>query len=511
MNGTILTRAGKEPGRVHAPRHAPRQSRVWITGTGAVLALALLLQMSGTARASDDPQSDAYPLTDENITTAIENELLVDPSVRLDGIDVSTKDGVVTLLGTAPSLLAADRAVKIAMGTVGTRSVIDQLAVLRTLRTDSEIVNDVEGALLSDPATRSFTIEAKVDSGWVTLTGTVDSWAQKFLCGDVARGIAGVLDVDNNIEVDLTAHRDASEIVDDITRSWRANVWIDDRQLDVHVDDGTHVVVSGSVPSALQKEMAVSVCWVAGVESVDARAIQVRWEPGALARDERPLTDEMIRAAVVHTFELDPRLGGLDIHVRVEKGVVVLRGIVDNLKARNSAALDANNTKGVWQVKNYLRIRPAPPIDAQAIAGAVLSALARDPYLGSLDPTIEVNQGRVILSGAVYSEFEKARAADLASRIIGVIDVVNLLDVRKEEPQASDWAILRDVESELFWSPFVDASDVHVTVEGGVATLTGSVKSWQARNAATENAIQGGARRVINKIDVPGSPLVSRQ
>ncbi|MCB0545732.1 MAG: BON domain-containing protein, partial [Saprospiraceae bacterium] len=64
----------------------------------------------------------------------------------------------------------------------------------------------------------------------------------------------------------------------------------------------------------------------------------------------------------------------------------------------------------------------------------------------------------------------------------------------------SDAQIKENIEDELWWSPFVNESDVTVTVLGKVATLTGSIDSWRERNAAIENAYEGGAYSVIDKM-----------
>lgn len=69
----------------------------------------------------------------------------------------------------------------------------------------------------------------------------------------------------------------------------------------------------------------------------------------------------------------------------------------------------------------------------------------------------------------------------------------------------SDAEIRADIKDQLAWSPFVDAERIIVTVEDGVATLTGSVVSWAAMDAATENAFEGGATWVRNRLEVePG-------
>jgi len=66
----------------------------------------------------------------------------------------------------------------------------------------------------------------------------------------------------------------------------------------------------------------------------------------------------------------------------------------------------------------------------------------------------------------------------------------------------SDRQIKEDIKDELWWSPFVDADQVKVSVNNGKATLTGVVDSWSEYDAATENAYEGGATWVENNIAV---------
>ncbi|MEW6490454.1 MAG: BON domain-containing protein [Thermodesulfobacteriota bacterium] len=62
----------------------------------------------------------------------------------------------------------------------------------------------------------------------------------------------------------------------------------------------------------------------------------------------------------------------------------------------------------------------------------------------------------------------------------------------------------RAIEDQLYWSPFVDADAVQVSVEEGVATLTGRVGSLAEASAAVDNAHEGGAVRVKNRLEVVG-------
>ena len=131
------------------------------------------------------------------------------------------------------------------------------------------------------------------------------------------------------------------------------------------------------------------------------------------------------------------------------------------------------------------------------------------------------------LDGTVDSYFERSQAEDVVSRVNGVLDVKNHLDVSDSyapypyspylgdfwspygfetygydpgRTQMSDSVIKEEIQDELWWSPFVDRDDVHVTVEDGVATLTGFVDSRSEYHAATENAYEGGAIWVDNDL-----------
>nr|WP_269433863.1 BON domain-containing protein [Desulfosarcina widdelii] len=59
-----------------------------------------------------------------------------------------------------------------------------------------------------------------------------------------------------------------------------------------------------------------------------------------------------------------------------------------------------------------------------------------------------------------------------------------------------------DIQNEFFWSPFVNGEDIQVRVEEGKATLTGTVDSLREFKAATENACEGGAAIVNNRLIV---------
>ncbi|MEO7115157.1 MAG: BON domain-containing protein [Caldimonas sp.] len=82
--------------------------------------------MAATASAMDkagDAAGDAL------ITGKVKTALIADPDVKALKIDVDTKDGVVSLTGTADSAAHSDQATTVARGIEGVKSVNNQLAV----------------------------------------------------------------------------------------------------------------------------------------------------------------------------------------------------------------------------------------------------------------------------------------------------------------------------------------------------------------------------------------------
>lgn len=469
--------------------------------------------------------------TDQEIRNAVENELLFDRSVSLNNVDVEVSDGIVTVTGMVNNLLAKERAARLAETVKGVRSVVNQITVEPTIpRSDAEITTNIENAWLLDPATDSYKVSVTVEDGLAILSGTVQSWQEKNLAEKVAKGVAGVTDIDNQINIVYEVERPDPEIETEIEQALRWDVLVDHALIDVAVTDG-NVTLAGTVGSSAEKRHATTNAWVTGVQSVDNTALTVeRWARDEDLRQDKYVvtSDQEIEAAIEDALRIDPRTSAFDVVVDVDNGFVTLRGTVDNLKARRAAAQDARQTVGVASVTNRLKVRPVVTVTDEEIAADVRNALAWDPDVNRFDITVSVINGTVYLAGTVDSYFEKGQADDIASRINGATEVVNNLEVQNFEsmvvydpyvydyyPYTNDWydyqpyytftsdvEIEDDINDELWWSPFVDADEVTVAVANGVATLTGTVDTWSEYEAATENAYEGGATWVYNNLAV---------
>lgn len=507
-------------------RHIPTTRNTMHLGVTTALALVLA---AGAAPA----WGATTKITDANVRDAVEDAIFFDKAVPFDKIDVTCNDGVVSLTGKTNNLLAKHRAARLAETIKGVRSVVNRIDVKPPkMRTANEIKRDVEGALLSDPATDSYEVVVMANSdGRVTLSGTVESWQEKQLVDKVTKSVRGVTEVDNNLSVDYRVERADYEIVPEIEQALRWNALVSHNLIDVSVDDGK-VTLSGTVGSAAEKRQARYDAWVAGVTDVDDSQLKVREWAHDSDRREATLAVDISSSAISKAVDAantrDPRVSSFNVTSVVDGSVVTLRGKVDNLKAKQAAAENARNTVGVSRVVNRLKVCPTQDPSATELESAVADALRRDPYVDRYEIDVNVVDDTAYLAGTVDSYFEKAQAEDAAARVNGVVSVSNAILVADTswpivyDPYVYDWyaydygwydyeptlaietdADIRDeIQDEMWWSPFVDSDEVSVTVNDGIATLTGTVDSWTERRVATGNALEGGAISVNNNLSV---------
>jgi osmotically-inducible protein OsmY len=271
--------------------------------------------------------------------------------------------------------------------------------------------------------------------------------------------------------------------------------------------------------------------WVNGVESVNGSGLEVRDWAGDPHRRQSvfaDVPDDAIASAVEDALRLDAEVDSSGIEVTVEAGLVMLRGSVPDLRGARAAARDARSTVGVRSVVTRIRVTGRSPLSDDNLAEAIRAGLARDPFVERYKVAVEVIDRVAYLRGTVDSFFEKARADDAASSILGIREVRNFIEVASLDStlvwnpylrgpsgidydwfdtapfhtSASDTEIRSRIESQLWWSPVVDELQVEVDVTDGVATLTGTADSWVERAAATQNAYEGGATWVDNDLEV---------
>jgi len=441
--------------------------------------------------------------TDETTTYAIENQARLTPNL-MDDMQISTLDGVVTLTGTVPNLLAEREVLRIARSTRGVRSVIDELSVVPEERSDAAIAADVRKALSSDVATSTYDLDEQVHQGVVRLTGTVNSWAERWLASDVVRGVRGVVGIEDYTDVTGKARTD-EQIREDLESRLRNDAWVDDILIDVEVHDGS-VTLSGAVGSAEEKMLAANDALLVGAKDVDVDQLDVEWtvrDASQQAEGQIELPDSAIHNAVMDAIALDPRVQPSRLEVSMDNGVVTLTGKVRDLRTRSSLVEDATNTLGVLGVIDSLEVTgPDITPEDRVIEAGVKQALERDPYVGKSDIDVTVSDGVVSLAGTVDLQYQKLHAQRLVEKLSDLKAVENDIHVDTDAAPRTDQEILGTLEQDLHWVPWLSDADVEVSVEDGVATIRGSVNGWFERNLLQELAKDAGAEGVLTELNV---------
>jgi len=143
------------------------------------------------------------PWTDPEIANTIRANLARDVRIANPGeINVSVVNGVVTLAGTVGTYAEKSDAADDAWTAPGVVDVVNNITVVPPYtRTDADIAAGVRNALNSDPSIDASNVNVSVVNGTVYLRGTVPTYYHVQQAGNDAWGVAGVLNVVNELGV----------------------------------------------------------------------------------------------------------------------------------------------------------------------------------------------------------------------------------------------------------------------------------------------------------------------
>jgi osmotically-inducible protein OsmY len=327
--------------------------------------LALVMEAWGVSRLRAASGPDA---SDAAVVQAIEHRFETAPGVPSYLINVTAKNGVVTLSGAVDDMLAKDRAGQLAATIPGVCAVRNQMEVRLSARAPGYICQSIDSVLTAAPALNHDEIQVGIQDGFVTLSGTVDSWPERHLAGLLAEGVPGVRGIDNKLRVAYGIPRSDAGIQADIRSRIRWDAWLNTPELRVDVSHG-QVRLTGFVESGLARDHVYQDAWVNGVNSVDVSGVGIVPDvrvamnhagqmSGASFTAAGRLSDRELQTAIAQACYYDPLLRPDHITVRVQNGVATLRGAVPNLEAKDAAQQLAREVAGPGRVKDLLQVRP---------------------------------------------------------------------------------------------------------------------------------------------------------
>ena len=142
-------------------------------------------------------------MSNDDLELSVSDELFWDPKVDNSAVAVSASGGALTLRGTVGSYREKREAERATERVYGVKSVQNELKV-RILSDQGRDDADLRGAVLQAMMLDSLipkTIDARVDDGWVTLSGTAE-W--KYQCDEaefISGNVLGVVGVDDQIDL----------------------------------------------------------------------------------------------------------------------------------------------------------------------------------------------------------------------------------------------------------------------------------------------------------------------
>jgi osmotically-inducible protein OsmY len=369
--------------------------------------------------------------------------------------------------------------------------------------TDSSITTAVDSDLWFTKGVSPYSIDVSTNQGIVTLSGSTDNLMSKERAVTVAASIRGVRGVIDRIAVTPVSRPD-EDIRKNILTALFQDPATESYQVAVSVKDAV-ASLTGSVGSRAESQLAARIA--KGVKGLK----EIRNE--LIVNYAARRTDAEIAADVKAELQWDIWVNGDLINSSVKDGKVTLSGATGSAVAEMRAVDDAwvNGVSAVddsglkvepWANDEMRRKNPLVIKSDSEIQQAIEASLHRDPRVSSFAPNVRVEDGVVILSGAIGNLKARAAAQRDARDTVGVWSVDNLLKVRPNHT-APAAELEADLKAALQWDPLLTDTKIEAAVIGRVAYLSGGVAdSFQRSEAGDVASRTKGVGVVVNHLKV---------
>jgi len=217
------------------------------------------------------------------------------------------------------------------------------------MKTDAQLKADVTSELAWDPSIDANAIGVMVKDGIVTLTGHLDSFAEKQAVERAARRVSGVRGIAVELDVKPSAahKRSDSEIAKAALAALRWHSWVPEERVKVEVEDGW-VTLGGEVDWRYQATSAEQ-C-IRPLVGVRGLSNNIDIKPSVSEKD--------ISAEISAALTRQAQREAGQIRIEVDGAVVTLRGKVHSLPEHDAAVGAAWATRGVSRVVDGLLVEP---------------------------------------------------------------------------------------------------------------------------------------------------------
>ena len=213
-------------------------------------------------------------------------------------------------------------------------------------------------------------------------------------------------------------------------------------------------------------------------------------------------TDVQLKRDVLAELEWDPSLHATPVGVAVHDGVVVLTGHLNTFEEKQAMERAVQRVAGVKAIAVELDVKLEPHHyrnDAE-IAAAIETAFKWHALIPEDRIQVKVEKGWVTLTGEVDWHYQRHNVESAVWPVTGVVGVTNHIALRTRD--ASEYVATR-IQNALARYAEEEAKNIKVVVEGGTATLRGSVASLAERAMVQEATwLAPGVSRIVNELKV---------